>query len=188
MPCSFQLPGWRFSLPLLSGLFLLLTFAMDGVILPSSLACPPTSNRFYLSCKWTVRWAKIHVFACIDSCKSSMEFMAFNYSLWNVTFLSISQFLLASMQATVLSGVYSAVPSFVMIFVIPLSGQVADLMRSTRYFSTTFVRKIFGAAGTAWFFYGAFALVFPNSSVACPHWHHMAMVTMQVLTLSNCLH
>lgn len=92
-------------------------------------------------------------------------------------FSSISQFLLASMQATVLSGVYSAVPSFVMIFVIPLSGQVADLMRSTRYFSTTFVRKVFGAAGTAWFFSGAFALVFPNSSVACPHWHHMAMVT-----------
>ena len=87
MPCSFQLPGWRFSLPLLSGLFLLLTFAMDGVILPSSLACPPTSNRFYLSCKWTVRWAKIHVFACIDSCKSSMGFYGSYYSLWNVMFL-----------------------------------------------------------------------------------------------------
>ena len=59
------------------------------------------------------------------------------------------QYLLTSMQATVLSGVYSAIPSVVMIFVMPLSGQVADLLRSTRYFSTTSVRKIFGATGTA---------------------------------------
>ena len=58
------------------------------------------------------------------------------------------QYLLTSMQATVLSGVYSAIPSVVMIFVMPLSGQVADHMRSTRYFSTTSVRKIFGATGT----------------------------------------